>query len=766
MVAAKDHAAGYIGQRLKRVEDMPLLTGQGRYGSDLHFPDMVQLAVVRSTQAHARIVRVDTSRATQVPGVIAAFSARDLPDIMKPAPALIRTPGARVATPTPLAVDVVRYVGEAVAVVVAADRYAAEDGADSVEVEYAPLPAVMSVEQDPARTSILHEGWPSNVGEHFVVTAGEGARALERAATVVEVTRELGRVSAQPLEPRAVTAVYDQASESLTIYLETQSVHGARRFIGQALGLPEERVRVVAPAIGGAFGVKNRQYGEEVLAAYLAMRLNRPVKWVGDRREEFVSTNQSRAQVHHARIGLDGEGRVVALVDHFLVDAGAYNVTAGGPAHNTSVTLQGPYRIPNLEITCDVVVTNAVPTGPYRGAGRPEAAYVTERLMDRAADAIGMDRMEIRRRNLLRPEDMPYDTGIQRERGSVQYDSGDYPAGFERVLAEIGYDGFRARQAAERERGVYLGVGVANSIEMSGIGVGETARVHLDASGDVTVVVAVSEMGQGHATPYAQIAAERLGVPVERVRVVQGDTAAIGEGVGTFASRATMAAGNAISGAARQLRRRILDAAAERLEVSADDLVWEGEQIMVRGAPAARMPYWAVVEGNPLEEEASAPGPTTFGFQAHGAIVEVDPQTLEIRVRDYVICHDAGVVVNPLIADGQTIGAAVQGLGNALTESMRYDAAGLPLTTTLRTYLLPTSEDTPEYRIFEQDIPARTNAEGFRGLAEGGTITALPALAQAVEDALAPFGVRLDSLPLTPQRLHEALQRAKMGGGA
>ncbi|HEV8191003.1 MAG TPA: molybdopterin cofactor-binding domain-containing protein, partial [Ktedonobacterales bacterium] len=551
--------------------------------------------------------------------------------------------------------------------------------------------------------------------------------------------------------------------------LETQSVHSARRFISQALSLPEERVRVIAPDIGGAFGVKNRQYGEEVLAAALAMRLNRPVKWVGDRREEFISTNQARAQRHHVRIGLDGEGHIIALADHFFVDAGAYNVTASGPAHNTSVTLQGPYRIPNLEITCDVVLTNTVPTGPYRGAGRPEAAYVTERVLDRAADALGMDRMEIRRRNLLRPEDMPYDTGIQRERGTVVYDSGDYPAGFEQVLAQIGYDGFRERQAAARERGVYLGIGVVNSVEMSGIGLGEKARVRLAASGDVIVVVAVSEMGQGHATAYAQIAAERLGVPIERVRVLEGDTAAIDEGVGTFASRSTVAVGNAISGAARQLRQRILNLAAERLEASMDDLEWEGEHIFVRGSPGMHMPYWAVVEAEDaeaLEEEASAPGPTTFGYQGHGVIVAVDPQTFEITVRDYVICHDAGIIVNPLIADGQSIGAAVQGLGNALTESMRYDTAGRPLTTTLRTYLLPTSKDTPEYRLFEQDIPARTNAEGFRGLAEGGTITALPAFAQAVEDALSPFGMRLDSLPLTPQALYEALQRTRTGGRA
>lgn len=768
-VAGHAERAGYIGERRKRSEDVPLLVGDGAYTSDLRFDGMAELAVVRSPHPHARIVRVETAPALAVPGVVAAFSARELPEILKPLPGSPRTPGGRFVSPFPLAAEVVRFVGEPVAVVVAENAYAAEDGAAAVVVEYEPLPAVVSVEQDPATTPVLHAGWPSNVAESIRMVAGEGARALERAPVVVEETLAIGRVSAQPMEPRAVAAVYDTTEQRLTVYAATQSVNLAHSGLSQILGLPPERVRVVAPNIGGAFGVKTRLYGEEVLAAHLAMRLGRPIRWVGDRREEFTTTNQSRAQLHHVRMGFDSDGHILAFVDHFLQDAGAYNITATAPAQNTSISTHGPYRIPHLEITCDVVLTNTTPTGPYRGAGRPEGAYVMERMLDRGAAALGLDRVELRRRNLIRPEEMPYDTGMKRQERPVVFDAGDYPAGFEQVVRSIGYADFRAWQRAERERGVYLGIGVANCLEMSGIGMGDSARVRIDADGGVTVTTAVSQMGQGHPTAYAQIAAERLGVPIERVRVLEGDSEMRLESPGTFASRSTVAAGGAIALAAQRLRQRLLDAAAQHLEANPDDLEWRGDDIAVRGAPQRRIALRTVVaeagagdtDGTEwFEEEATSQGIPTFGYQGHGVVVAVDPDLLTVRVRDYVICHDAGVIVNPLLADGQTIGSAVQGLGNALSEEIRYDAQGYPLTTTLHSYILPASTDVPEYRLEEQRVPARTNPEGFRGLAEGGAIPSLPALAQAVEDALAPFGVRLNTLPLTPWRLREALEQA------
>jgi carbon-monoxide dehydrogenase large subunit len=388
-----------------------------------------------------------------------------------------------------------------------------------------------------------------------------------------------------------------------------------------------------------------------------------------------------------------------------------------------------------------------------------------ERLLDRAAEATGLDRMEIRRRNLIQPTELPYSTGIAEGRGTITYDAGDFPAGFQQVLTALDYAGFRSRQTAARAHGVYLGIGVANSLEMAGFGAGERAQMRVAEDGRVTVTVGVVGTGQGHRTAYAQIAADRLGVPIERVVVVQGDTAAIAEGIGTFASRSTVAAGNAISATARALRQRILRAAADQLEVMPADLEWQGERIAVRGVPRASLPYWEVVRASgvgELVEEAGAPGPRTFGFQAHGVMLEVDPATLAVRLHDYVICHDAGTIVNPLLADGQTIGSAVQGLGCALLEEMRFDAEGHPLTTALHQYPLPTSAETPDYRIIEQHFPAHDNAEGFKGLGEGGAIPSVPAIAQAIEDALSPFGVRFDDVPITPQRLHAAL--AKSGG--
>lgn len=757
----------YIGERLKRFEDLSFLTGAGAYTSDLSLPDMAVLAIVRSPHPHARIKRVDTGPAHAIPGVIAAYGARDLPDILKPLPGTPRV-NARFVTPMPLAVDVARYVGEPVAVVVAENSYAAEDGAAAVVVEYEPLPAAIGLEQD-AHTPVIHDGWPSNVAESVHIAAGDAQAAMARAPVVVEETLTLGRVSAQPMEPRAVVATYDAQTEMLTIYGATQSMTQWHDGLAEMLGLPKERVRVIIPNIGGAFGVKTRMYGEETIVAYLAMRLNRPIKWVADRREEFTSTNQSRQQIHHARIGLDHEGHILAFTDTFLLDAGAYNVSAAGPAMNITLTIHGPYTIEHLEVSGEVLVTNTTPTGPYRGAGRPEAAYIMERMLDRAAQAIGLDPVELRRRNLIPASAMPYNTGIQSRGNPIIYDTGDYPSGFEQVVQGIGYEAFRARQRAAREGGEYLGIGVANCLERSGIGRGDDVRARIGLSGDIVVETAVAQMGQGHPTAYAQIAADRLGAPIERIRVVEGDSATGVYGPGTFASRSTAATGEGIALACRAVRKRLFAAAAEKLEASPDDLEWRGEVIAVRGSPWKSVPYRqlaAEAGPNGIEEVVTTRGIPTFGFQGHGVIVAVDPDLLTVEVHDYVICHDAGIIVNPLIADGQTIGSAVQGLGNAVTEEILYSAAGEPLTTSLHCYVLPSATDTPDYAISEQTFPAVTNSEGFRGLGEGGTIVALPALAQAIEDALAPFGVRLNSLPLTPQRLHKALERAKHAPGA
>jgi carbon-monoxide dehydrogenase large subunit len=752
----------YIGRRLPRDEDLALLTGRGHYVSDTRLPGMAQLAFVRSPHAHARIRSLAVERARALPGVIGVYTADDLAAVMRPAPGMIWTPGGRLATPTPLARAVVRYVGEPVAVVCAENRYLAEDAADAVTVAYEPLPFVLSVVQD-ATTPILHDGWPSNVAEQITVTVGAGAQGLAGAAVVADVTLRIGRVSSQPLEPRAVAAVYDGVSDLLTVYHATQAVHTARSGLAATLGIPEARIRVIAPDVGGAFGTKNRQYPEEVLVAHLALMLRRPVKWVGDRREEFISTNQGRDQLHHAQLGLDADGHIMALVDHFFVNAGAYNPTATVPAHNTVMSLPGPYRVPHLAAGCDVVLTNTMPTGPYRGAGRPEANYVMERCLDAAADLLGIDRVEVRRRNLIRPYDLPYTVGLNGLGGiPLRHENGDYPAGLTQTLAAIDYDGFRARQAQARSQGRNLGIGVANGVEIAGTGQPETASIRIAPDGEVTVVVGTTTQGQGHHTTLRQIVADRLGAPFERINVVEGDTAAIASGVGSFASRSTTAVGNAASLAAQSLRRRLFQDAAARLEANIDDLVWEGDTVRVHGVPKSAISSTQIVAeaSESYEAERTYTPASTIGYLGQAVVVEVDPATCQIAILDYVICHDGGVVVNPLLADGQDIGAAVQGLGTALLEAMRYDERGAPLTTTLQSYLLPSSAETPEYRLTRQEFPAGANPEGFKGLAEGGAIPAMAVLTQAVEDALAPFGARLHTIPLTPDALAVALQEA------
>jgi carbon-monoxide dehydrogenase large subunit len=757
----------WIGQSLKRVEDLPLITGRGQYVSDLEAPGMVHMAVVRSPHAHARVIAIDTARAAGMPGVVGVFTAAELGPIMKPMPGAVRNaPDGRVASPTPLASDRVRFVGEPVAVVLAEDRYLAEDAAAAVAVTYDPLPAVTALEQD-AHTPILHDGWPSNVAEHFAVRVGAGAAALAEADVVVEATLRMGRVSGQPMEPRGVLAVWDSVGGRLTVHHATQGPHSARSGLAEMLGLPETAVRVVVPDVGGGFGVKNQVYPEEVLASYLARQLGRPVKWTGDRREEFVSTNQERDQIHHVRLGVKRDGTIVALVDHFLQDAGAYNLKAAIPTLTTAICLPGAYRIPHLEISYDLVLTNKVPVGPYRGAGRPQATYVMERILDRAARALNMDRAAIRLKNLLKPEELPHATGLGTQRGPMRPDSGDFPAGLQAVLEAVDYAGFPARQAEARSQGRYLGLGIATYLESAGSG-GEGARMRLYADGTVTVATGASSQGQGHRTALAQVVADRLGVPLEAVRIVEGDTDAIDRGIGTFGSRSLTLVGNAIATASHTLRQRVLDAAAQLMEASPADLEWTADgKIQVRGVPATARSLGEVVahalRQHPelpgyLEAESYYEGALTFGFGAHAAVVEVDPATCAVHILDYVMAHDSGVVVNPLLADGQAIGAAVQGLGTTLWEELRLDPdTGQPLNTSYLDYLLPASGETPDFRLIHQVFPAPTNPEGFKGVGESGIMATMAVIPQAIENALEPFAVELDAVPVTPDRLFAAL---------
>lgn len=747
-------ASVYVGRPLPRVEDEPLVTGRGRYVSDVHCDGEWVMAVVRSTYAHARIGGIDAEEARALPGVHAVVTARDLPDLARPL-----ADGTKVPVRA-LAADVVRYVGEPVAVVLAEDRYVAEDAAERVDVTYVPLEAVADVDAALADRVILHPELGTNVVDHVHFTRGEGARALERAEVVVTATLRMGRVSAQPMEPRGVVATYDAETDRLTVYHSTQAVHRARDRIAAFLGVTPDRVRVITPDVGGGFGVKNGAYAEEALVAYLARHFRRPVRWAGDRFEEFLATYQEREQVHHVRLGLTRAGEIVALVDTFHQDNGAY--AAGGPtvARTTARNLIGPYRIPHFAIDGYTVLTNKVPVAPYRGAGRPQGHFVIERMLDRAADTLGMDRAAIRAKNLVRPEDLPYDAGVP----DVVYDSGDFPRALADLLAHIDYEGFRRRQADLRREGRRIGLGLACYVEISG-GFGfEGARLTLLADGRVEVATGAASQGQGHRTALAQIAAERLMRPLEAVVVVEGDTGRIERGFGTFGSRTMIFAGSATTAAADDLAERARRAAAERLEAAVDDVELAPDGFRVRGVPGrtlgwAELARWRAARGEPplAAESYFATNIPTFGFGAHALEVAVDPETARVSIERYVILHDGGTVVNPLLSDGQVVGGAVQGLGSALTEEMVYGPDGQPLTTTFLDYHLPGAAEMPDIEVLHRNYPAPTNPRGFKGVGEAGIIPSQAVVLAAVEDAFRDRGLKLDQAPVTPRRLFEAL---------
>jgi carbon-monoxide dehydrogenase large subunit len=510
--------------------------------------------------------------------------------------------------------------------------------------------------------------------------------------------------------------------------------------------------------------VKNRLYPEDALAAYLAMRTGRPVKWVGDRREEFLSTNQERDQVHEAALGVRRDGTIVALVDHFVQDNGAYCMAGLVVPETTCVSLPGPYRVPNIAVEGVVVLTNKVPVSPYRGAGRPQGTFVMERLLDLAADALGQSRVAIRDANLLRPQDLPYRSGVRYRDVPLEIREGDFPAIMHAALDHLELQDLAREKADLARQGRLLGLGLANYLEISsGLGF-EGAKVRLAEDGMIEIASGSASQGQGHPTMLAQIAADRLGVEMERIRVIEGDTGAIARGIGTFGSRTTVMAGNAVSAAARVFREKLLAEAAERLEASPADLVLRDGAVYVEGVPARALLLSTLAADEALRDRLTVEHyyqteEPALGMGTHAVLVEIDRETLALRLRRYVIVHDAGVVVNPLSADGQTIGAAVQGLGTTLYEELHLDESGQPLNTSFMDYLLPGAVEMPDFEIHEREFPATSNPEGFKGLAEGGIMPPMAAVLSAVEDALAIPGLHLEEIPVTPAKLHALLSR-------
>ncbi|MCY0877525.1 MAG: xanthine dehydrogenase family protein molybdopterin-binding subunit [Firmicutes bacterium] len=737
----------YVGQSMARREDARLVRGKGTFVSDLGDEGTWSLAVVRSPHAHARILAIDTHEAEAMPGVYGVFTALSHPEFGRPMPEDRRQ--------SPLAAGTVRYVGEPVAFVLAENRYRAEDAVEAVRVQYDVLKPVSSVEEALTGAVLLHPDLGSNVADRVTVVRGLGEAGLKEADVVVEMRVSMGRVSPQALEPRAIFARYEAEREGLVVYYATQSVFAAQRRIAEFLGMEVDRVRVIAPDVGGGFGAKNGAYPEEFLATWAAFHFRRSVKWVGDRFEEFLATTQEREQVHYAKLGVARTGRIVALVDTFYQDNGAYPNRGHIPFHHTAENLLGPYAIPHVAIEGHMVLTSKVPQAPYRGAGRPQGHFVIERLLDRAADALGMDRADIRLANLYGTPGVPK---------PANYDNGAYAKTFQTLLETIGYRDLREKQTAWRQTGRYLGIGVASSVEISGGQGFEGARFTLRENGTVAVATGAVAHGQGHRTALAQIAADALALPMEQVWVEEGDTGAVARGIGTFGSRTMMAAGNAVHRGGRQFAEMLRALAAEMLEASPLDLSQEGERYFVRGVPAkvvtlAELAAYVKRQGRPplVHEEDFPSKSPAYGFGAHAALVEVDPDTARVKVLDYTVVHDGGTVINPLTATGQVMGGVVQGLGTALWEEMRYDSEGQPLTTTFLDYHLPSIAEMPDMQIVHISYPAPHNPMGIKGVGEAGIIPTQAVILSAIEDALAPWGVRLDHAPVTAGRLFDVL---------
>ncbi len=772
-----------IGASLPRVEDARFLSGQGRYVADLELPRMLHVAFLRSPHAHARIVAIDTRAACQASGVVACLTGEDLRAHARPLRAPSRMKDYRATDFPALALGKVRHVGEAVAVVAAEDRYAAEDALELITVEYEPL-AVVADAEAALRSSValVHEETGTNVLLSRTFAQGDVETALRGAAVVVGDRFRFHRHAGVAIENRACVARWDAGDGSLTLWSSTQIPGIVRDALAELLELPAQRVRVIAPDVGGGFGIKTILYPEEIVVAALARLVGRPVRWIGDRREDLLTSTQAWDEVIDAELALDADGAIRGLRARVVADIGAYSIypwTASIEVIQVVSFLPGPYRVPHYHAEALGVATNKAPMGPYRGVGRPVSVFVTEALLDRAARRLAMDPVALRRRNLIAPAELPY-----RSASGIVWDSGSFHESLERVCEVARYDDLRAEQARARAAGRHLGVGVASYVELTGVGSAipvspgadiatgtEGATVRVEPGGGVTALFGLGCQGQGHETSLAQVVAGELGVAVDDVRVLHGDTATGPHSTGTYASRSAVLGGGAAILAARAVRDKALVIAAHQLEASAADLEIDAGVVRVRGVPGRQITLGAIATvayaGTKRLPKGVEPGLEATRFYdpylgtasnaTHLAVVEVDPETCVVRVLRHVVVEDCGRVINPMIARGQTIGGVAQGIGAALLEEVIYDPDGQLLTGSLMDYLIPTAGEVPAIEVIHLDRPSPTTLGGFKGVGEGGTIGAPAAVANAIADALAPFNVEITELPVTGERLFRLL---------
>jgi carbon-monoxide dehydrogenase large subunit len=760
------------------------LTGRALFVDDVDLPGMLHVAFLRSDDAHGLVRRIDTTAARARAGVVAVYTAADLGDYGRPGPLLVPPPPIpglvfNAATQLPLAREKVRHCGEALAMVVAENRYLAEDAAEDIVVDIEPLPAVMDLEAAlVAGSPLVHQQFGSNLAAHVRQSTGNYAAIREEAALLVKRRFRYDRGVSGAIENRGVVAQWEARAGELTIWDTTQAPIPIRNGLAMRLGLGESQVRVIAPFIGGGFGPKIMMfYPEEVLVPWAAMQLGRPLKWIEDRRENFYATTQERLQIHDAELAVTREGRILGVRDRFLHDTGAYDPYGLTVPINSQCTLLGPYVVPNYDSEFTAVFSNRPIVTPVRGAGRQHGVFVMERLLDFAARELGIDRVEIRRRNQIQPDQFPYDHKILfQDFRPLVYDSGNYPAALEQAVAMIGYDDFIAtEQPRLRREGRHVGLGVVSYIEGTGIGPYEGARVTVEPSGMVRVATGVGTQGQGHFTTFAQLVAEQLGVNLDQVRVVTGDTREFNWGTGTFASRGAVVAGSACHEAALKVRQKILTLAASLLGAEPDALVLEGGRVMVRDTPERGMSLGelatkanplrgAVIPGTEPGLEATAyfgPARGNAASGVHAMIVEVDPDTADVEIKRYVVVHDCGTVINPMVVEAQVQGGVAHGIGNAFYEQLVFDDNGQLMNASLMDYLLPTALNVPRVEMAHIETPSPLNPLGTKGVGEAGAIPTGAAFAQAVEDALAGSGVEITEIPLSPNRLFELIRSAR-----
>jgi carbon-monoxide dehydrogenase large subunit len=781
-----------FGEPVRRREDARLIVGKGRYLDDIGHTALAA-AFVRSPHAHARIVDIDVEGALDVEGLVAIYTYEDLSGPMaEPLPVLIPHPQLTAPrTGYPLANGEVNHVGEPIAMVVATDRYVAEDAAERIVVTYEELPVVVGVDGAREAKHAVHEEIPDNVAARHHQETGDVEPALAAAPHTLSFTQYIERSACTPMEGKGVHAKWDADDSSLRVYTSTQASTSVRAAIAAKLELSLDKVEVIAPDVGGGFGVKIvHPWPEELLVPLAAINLGREVKWTEDRREHFISSAHERQQRQEITVGFDDDGRITALDVHIWHDNGAYTPYGIIVPIVTATQLVGPYVIPVYRVIVESVFTNTVIVTPYRGAGRPQGCYAMERTMDRIADELGLDRALVRERNLITPDQFPYDHHLTFQDGRpVIYDSGDYPGLLDKLRALVGWSEADRLRADAEARGRLLGIGMALYVEGTGPGPYEGGHVQVLGSGKVLVATGLTSQGQGHETSFAQIVASELGVPIEDVEVTTGDTRRFPYAVGTFASRAAVMSGNAIALAARGVREKALRIAADVLEASPDDLEIEDGVVQVKGVPGTSIPLRTVaVLSNPLRyafdeaakqatqfathddtkppvAEGDAPGlehrdyyspiRSTFASGAHAAIVEIDPDTWEIDVVKYAVVHDCGNVVNPMIVEGQVHGGVAQGVGGALYERMAYDADGQLQNASFMDFLMPYASEVPDVDIDHQQTPSPLNPLGIKGAGEAGVIPGTAAIASAIEDAV---GRRITSMPISPTELYDLVR--------